>query len=369
MTNITVPFIDLTQRYEEERAELLACVERVLSLGHLVLTEEVQRFEQAVCAYTGARHCIGLNSGTDALMMALWAAGIGKGDEVIVPPVSFVATAGAVAHVGATPVFCDVDATQTLDPTLIEARITPRTKAIMPVHWTGRMANMPAIQAIADKHGLVIIEDSAQSMGSYLNGKHGGTFGLAGAISCHPLKNLNALGDGGMLLTDDDEIARKVRLYRNHGLEARDSVAFFGVNSRLDALSAEVLSYRLTRLDDIIARRRHNANLYRSNIRARQITIPAETADRQDSYVMFLVFAQDRDGLKAHLDAAGIQSLVYYATPLHLHKASAYLGYKAGDFPVAEQQCADVLALPHHQNLTEAQVLQVCDAINSYYGV
>lgn len=183
MSEIKVPFIDLKQRFEEERDELMACVEATLAKGHLVLTPELNEFEQMVQDYTGAKHCVGLNSGTDALMMGLWAAGVGKGDEVIHPPISFVATTGAIVHVGATPVFADVRDDGLIDPEDVERKITSKTKAIMPVHWTGKMCDMDALQAIADRHGLVILEDSAQSMGSTYKGTHGGLFGLSGAIS------------------------------------------------------------------------------------------------------------------------------------------------------------------------------------------
>jgi len=369
MADVKVPFIDLKQRFVEEREELLACVERVLAKGHLVLTPEVVELEQAVQSYTGAKHCIGLNSGTDALMLGLSACGVGKGDEVIHPPISFVATTGAIAHIGATPVFADVGPDQLIDPEQVERRITPRTKAIMPVHWTGRMCNMPAIMDIAKRHNLTVIEDSAQSMGSFMGGKHGGTFGRAGAISCHPLKNFNALGDGGLLLTDDDEVAKQIRLYRNHGQAARDHVILYGINSRLDSLSAEVLKFRLTRLDNIVGRRRKNADLYRKLIRAPQIIIPEEKQGTKDAYVMFLVLAERRDALKEHLAREGIESLVYYGTALHLHDAAKRLGYKRGDFPVAEKQCDMVLALPHHQHLTEEQVSYVADTVNRFYGI
>jgi len=369
MSEAKVPFIDLKQRFVEEREELLACVERVLAKGHVILTPEVRELEEAVERFTGAKHCIGLNSGTDALMLGLWACGIGKGDEVIHPPISFVATSAAIVHIGATPVFADVGPDQLIDPAEIERRITPRTKAIMPVHWTGRMCNMPAILDIAKRHNLVVVEDSAQSMGSYMGGKHGGTFGRAGAISCHALKNFNAIGDGGLLLTDDDEIDKKLRLYRNHGIASRDNIVSYGVNSRLDAVSAEVLKFRLTVLDNIIGRRRRNANLYRALIKARQVTIPEEKPGTTDAYVMFLALVERRDALKEHLAKAGIETLVYYGTALHLHEAAKKLGYKRGDFPVAEKQCDMVLALPHHQHLTEDQIAFVAGEVNRFYGV
>jgi dTDP-4-amino-4,6-dideoxygalactose transaminase len=368
MTDVKVPFIDLPQRFVEEREELLACVERVLAKGHLVMTPEVVEFEQKVVEYTGAKHCISCGNGTDGLMLALWALGIGKGDEVITTPISFVASTGSIAHVGATPVYADVRDDQNIDPAEIEKKITPRTKAILPVHWGGRVADMTAILDIARRHNLLVVEDSAQSMGAYYHGKHGGTFGDAGTISMHPLKNLNAIGDGGMLLTDDDEVARKTRLYRNHGLQDRDTCVMYGVNSRLDVLNAEILKYRLTRLNGIIGRRRRNVAVYQDMIRAKQVYIPPVKQHEVHAYVMFIVQAENRDELKAHLENRGVQALVYYGTPLHLHPAAQKLGYKRGDFPIAERQADRVLALPHHQHLTAAQVAHAASAVNEFYG-
>jgi len=368
MSELKVPFIDLQKRYEEEKEELLSCVERVLESGHLVMTPELGAFEEKVAGYVGIKHCVGLNSGTDALMMALMALGIGRGDEVITTPISFVATIGSIVHVGATPVFADVREDQNIDPAAIEAAITPNTKAIMPVHWTGRIADMNAILDIAERHNLLVVEDSAQVMGAYYHGRHGGTFGTANAISTHPLKNLNAIGDGGFLLTDDDAVAKKVRLYRNHGLEDRDTCVLFGVNSRLDVLNAEVLSFRLDRLKSVIDRRRRNADLYREMINAEQMYIPPCKEYEENAFVMFLTQCDDRDKLQAHLGEHGIQSLVYYGRCLHLHPAAEKLGYKKGDFPVAENQTDRVLALPHHQYLSEDQVAYVAETVNVFYG-
>lgn len=368
MGELKVPFIDLQQRYQEEKAELIACVDRILTKGHLVMTEEVGQFEQAVVEYTGAKHCVSCGNGTDALMLGLWALGIGKGDEVITTPVSFVASTGSIAHVGATPIYADVRDDQNIDPAEIEKKITPKTKAIMPVHWSGRIADMDAIMDIARRHNLAVIEDAAQTMGAFYNGKHGGTFGNIGTFSAHPLKNLNALGDGGFLVTDDEEIASKIRLYRNHGLKDRDTCLFYGVNSRLDSLNAEVLMYRLKRLDDVVARRRANVDLYRKHIRAKEVFIPADKECEKNSYVMMITQSERRDELQAFLAKRGIQSLVYYGTPLHLHPAAARFGYKRGDMPVAEAQCDKVLALPHHQQLSEDQIAFVAAAINEFYG-
>ena len=368
---LKIPFVDLKERYQSEKEEILACLDRVLSTGNLILSETVLELEAMVQNFTGSKHCISLNSGTDALMMALWSAGIGKGDEVIHPPISFVATTGAIVHIGATPIFCDVGSDQLIDSSKIEQKITEKTKAIVPVHWAGKMCDMEAILKIAQKHNLKVIEDSAQSMGSYLKDKHGGTFGFASAISCHPLKNFNALGDAGLMLTDNDEAAEKVRLYRNHGLKARDQVVIFGVNSRLDALHAEVLKYRLTRLNGIIKKRKENADLYRKLITTDQIYIPPEKNDGGyiDSYVMFIVQAHKRDELKDYLQDNGIESLIYYGTPLHLQEASRSLGYKLGDFPVAEEQCKKVLALPHNQEISTEKISYIAEKINQFYSI
>jgi len=368
MSDITVPFVDLKDRWQDEKEDLHAIFERVGSQAHFILTSEVTDFEAKVQLYTGARHCVGLNSGTDALFLGLKALGIGPGDEVITAPNSFVASAGSIAQCGATPAFADVREDQTMDPIDLEKRITSRTKAIMPVHWTGRIADMDAIQEVADRNNLIVVEDSAQSMGAYYNGKHGGTFGRFGAFSAHPLKNLNALGDAGFLLTHDDELAAKVRLLRNHGLVDRDTCALFGVNSRLDALQAEILSYRLDRLEGVISARRRNVRLYRELIRTPKVFIPEEKPDQPGSCVLFVIQAEDRDGLRSHLLAQGIEAVVYYGTPIHLQMAAESLGYGPGDFPVAEEQARRVLALPHHQYLTEEQIRFVAAEVNAYYG-
>jgi len=369
VTEIKVSFADLKLRYREEKEELLACVERVLAHGHFVLGDAVSELERRVAEYTGARECVALNSGTDALMMGMMALGIGRGDEVITPPNSFIASTGAIAHIGATPVFADVGDDQNIDPEAIEKRITPRTKAIMAVHWTGRIADMHPILDIAKRHNLLVVEDAAQTMGAYYHGQHGGTFGDVGCFSTHPLKNFNAVGDGGFLLASDEEVAKKVRLYRNHGLEDRDTCVMFGVNSRLDTLHAEILLFRLKRLASVIERRRRNVNLYRRLIEPGHIYIPPCKPHEENAFVLFIVQCDERDRLRGFLRERGVEALVYYATPLHLQPAAAKLGYKKGDFPVAERQAERVLALPHHQHLGEDQVATVAEAVNAFYGV
>lgn len=364
-----VNFIDLKQRYQEEKEELLRCVNNTLKKGSLVLGNGLQEFEEKVVSYTGTSYCVGLNSGTDALMMSLWSAGIGKNDEVIHPAISFIATTGAIVHVGAKPVFAEVDIDGLIDPEKLESKITSKTKAIMPVHWSGKMCDMSKLISICEKYNLILIEDSAQAMGSYFKGKHSGRFGLSSAFSCHPLKNLNALGDGGFLITDNYEIAKKVRLYRNHGIESRDNVTIFGVNSRLDTLNAEVLKFRLEKLQSIIDRRRINANLYRKLINTDFVNLPQENlkSGTSDAYVMFLAQVRDRDALKSYLEKNGIETMVYYGTPLHLQRASSKFGHKKGDFPVAEKICNQVLALPINQYLTKEQISFVSAKINKFY--
>ena len=367
MKNKKIFFIYFKQRFEEEKKELLPIIEKVLSSGNLVLTPELDRFEDKICKFTGAKYSIGLNSGTDALMMGLICAGIKPGDEIITSPISFIATIGAIAHVGAKPVFIDTGNDLNIDETKIESAITKKTKAIVPVHWAGRVANMPKIMEIAKNNNLIVIEDSAQSMGSYFNGKHGGTFGVSGSISFHPLKNLNALGDGGMLLTNSFDVYKKVRLYRNHGLESRDNCVTFGLNSRLDIINAEVLSYRLERLMDIVKKRRENVYLYKNLITAEEVSFPEDKVEQSTSYVMCLILCKRRDQLKNYLNEKGIETLVYYGKPLHLHEAAKKFGYKKGDFLRAENQADEVLALPHHQYVTSAEIQYVSEAINKFY--
>lgn len=363
-----IRFVDLIQRYEEEKEDIQTCIDRVLSKGHLVLTEEVRELEAQVADFVGVTDCVSLNSGTDALMMALWAAGISGGHEVIVPNISFIATIGAIVHVGATPVLCDVREDFLIDPAKIEPLITSRTKAILPVHWTGRTCDMETINSIAKASELVVLEDAAQSMGSFVDGRHSGTKGLAGAISCHPLKNLNGLGDGGLLVTNDREVAKKVRLYRNHGLRARDDVEIFGINSRLDVLSAEVLKYRLRKLPSVNRQRNKNALQYMSNLEGvPQVKFVQPKQGELEARVMFLGLFEKRGQLKDFLTEKGIETLIYYGKPLSAHKASIDMGINKGPYPVSEEICRNVLALPHHQYITENQIDFVCDNIKNFY--
>lgn len=363
-----IEIIDLKKRFKEEKHEILKSIKRVLKKGNLVLTPEVQRFEESISKFTGAKYCLGVNSGTDALMMSLWSSGIIRGDEVITSPISFIASVSSIIHVGAKPVFVDVKDDLNINPDLVEAAITNKTKAIMPVHWTGRVCEMDKIMKIAKKHNLIVIEDAAQSMGSYYKNKHAGTFGKISAFSTHPLKNLNALGDGGFIITNEKKLFDKIKLYRNHGLKGRDNVEIIGVNSRLDSLHAEILSFRLKRLKKIILRRQKNINLYRKLINTTKISIIEDKKIEKNANVMFITLCEKRDQLQKYLKKFNIQSLIYYKTPLHLHKATKFLGYSKGDFPNAENITTKVLSFPHHQHLSRKEIEFVCKKINYFYN-
>ena len=362
-----VEIIDLKKRFQEEKYEILKCINRVLKKGNFVLTKEVENFEKSICKFTGAKYCLGVNSGTDALMMSLWSLGISKGDEVITSPISFIASASSIIHVGAKAVFVDIDYDLNINPELIESAITKKTKAIMPVHWTGRVCKMDKILKIAKKHNLAVIEDSAQAMGAYYNNKHAGKFGKISAFSTHPLKNLNSLGDGGFIITDEKKLYEKIKLYRSHGLQGRDNVEIIGVNSRLDSLHAEVLNFRLKRLKNIIYRRQKNINFYKKLLKTKKVNIIYNKKKEKNAHVMFITLCEKRDELQNYLKKFNIQSLIYYNTPLHLHKATKFLGYKKGDFPVAEKLSKKVLSFPHHQHLKKSEIKFVSNKINNFY--
>jgi len=363
-----VPFVNMRAQFAEERERLLPVVEEILSGGMWVGGDAVERFEAAMCAYTGARHCVALNSGTDALALGLKVLGVGPGDEVITPPNSFVASTAAIIQAGATPVFADVLPDQNIDPARVEAAITPKTRAIMPVHLTGRIADMDAIMAIADHYGLKVIEDAAQSIGSQLDGRQSGTIGHMGCFSAHPLKNLNAAGDAGYVLTDDDDMATRLRRLRNHGMVDRDTVGEWGVVSRMDSLQAAILVSRLEDLDDVIAKRHANAELYRQRLSTEVAFSPPCRNTEFNTFHTFVVQLDRRDELQAHLADLGIGTAIHYPVPIHLQPAAADLGHAIGDFPVAEEQAGRILSLPVHQFLAEVDIETVCDAINGFFA-
>jgi len=365
---MNIDLIDLKKKYLDEKKELNKIINSVLKKGNLVLTDELEKFETKICKYVNSKFCLGLNSGTDALMMSLLATGVKKGDEVITSPISFIATVGAIIHIGAKPVFVDVEKDSlNINRKLIQKAITKKTKAIMPVHWGGNLCDMEKISNIAKKNKLVLIEDAAQAMGASLNGKHAGTFGQISSFSTHPLKNLNALGDGGFLITNNKKYYNFVKLFRNHGLKGRDNVKIFGVNSRLDSLNAEVLSFRLKQLKKMIAIRNFNAKFYKSNILTNKVSFVKNLSNNSNAYVMFLALCEKRNQLQTYLKSKGIQTFVYYGKQLHIHYASKILNYKKNRFPIAEEICKKVLAFPIHQFLKKKELKFICKNINDFY--
>ena len=362
-----IPYVNLAAQVAEEAADLSALLIKVVSRGDHVGGEEIGLLEQELAAQIGVAQVVALKSGTDALVLTLKALGIGPGDEVITPPNSFIASTAAIVHVGAKPVFADVGPDQNIDPEAVRRAITPNTRALMPVHLTGRMCEMDALSDIAEAHGLFILEDAAQSIGSSFHGRASGAFGKAGCFSTHPLKNLNALGDGGFVSTDDVALAERLRRLRNHGMINRETVVEFGFVSRMDTLQAAVLRYRLTRLPELIAKRQRNAALYRELLDPRHIYIPPVRAKTVDTYHTFVVQTERREALKAHLAAHGIGTAIHYPVPIHLQPAAASLGYGRGDFPVTEQQASRILTLPVNQFMAEDDVRRVAQVTNQFF--
>ena len=366
MKNLTIPYVNLAAQWEDEKQELLPIIESVMSSGQYVGGEAVGIFEQKASDLCGTKYCVALNSGTDALLLGLLALGVHGGDEVITPPNSFIASTAAIVHLGAKPVFVDVLPDQNIDPSQIERKISVKTKAIMPVHLTGRVANMTDILEIADRHNIPVIEDAAQSIGSKYSGRPSGSLGEVGCFSAHPLKNLNACGDGGFLTTDNRNIDQLVRIYRNHGLSDRNTVKKFSGVSRMDTLQAAILIYRISRLPQMIEKRRKNAELYRSWLDLNQVYIPEECEEKFNTYHTFVIQCEKRDELQEYLIERGIETAIHYPVPIHLQPAALSLGVRKGDFPVTENQSKRILSLPIHQYLREDTIFEISKCINEF---
>lgn len=366
------PFLDLKAQFAGIRADVMAAVEKVLDSQHFILGPEVEKLEDEVADYLGVQHAIGCASGSDALLLALMALEVGPGDEVITTPFTFGATAGSVARLGARPVFVDIDPeSYNLDVQQIEAAITPRTRAIMPVHLFGLAAPMDAVMRIARAHNLPIIEDAAQAIGSWFRGKSIGGLGTIGCFSFFPSKNLGGAGDGGMLTTNDAKVAERLRILRVHGCRTKYEYEIVGMNSRLDAMQAAILRVKLRHLTHWTEARRRNADLYAALFREFQldsrIQLPIEPAGHVHVYNQYVIRVADRDGLREHLRLAGIPTEIYYPAPLHTQAAFGYLGYKTGDFPRAEAAARETVALPIFAELTEAQQHAVVESIAGFY--
>jgi dTDP-4-amino-4,6-dideoxygalactose transaminase len=368
-----VPLCDLNAQYWQIQAEVEAAVTRVLRSGQAILGPEVAALEREVADYCGAAHGVGCASGTDALLLALHALGIGPGDEVILPPFTFFATAGSIVRTGATPVFAEIDpATYNIDPEQIAAKVTDRTRAIMPVHLYGQCADMEPIWQIAEANDLVVIEDAAQAIGAEYRGKRTGTLGGISCFSFYPSKNLGTYGDAGMVTTNDPEWAGRMKALRVHGMEPKYYHKYLGWNARIDAIHAAILRVKLTHLERWTEGRREAAARYDALIESRRLDHlmqrPVVVPDCRHVFNQYVVRvpSADRDALVHHLKQNGVASEIYYPVPLHLQECLASLGGRPGDFPVSEEACGTVLALPMFPEITEAQQQRVIDVCSAY---
>jgi dTDP-4-amino-4,6-dideoxygalactose transaminase len=366
-------FLDLKTQYATIRDDVMAAITRVMDSQHFILGPEVKLLEDELAAKLGAKHVIGCASGTDALILALLAAGIGNGDEVITSPFSFVASPGSIAYVGAKPVFVDVDpATFNIDPNLIEAAITPKTRAIMPVHLFGLPADMDTILQIAKAKNLLVIEDAAQAIGSQYGGRFSGTLGDFGCFSFFPSKNLGGAGDGGFITTDESAMDERLRMIRVHGSKQRYYHEILGTNSRLDALQAAVLRVKLPHLDSWAAGRANRAERYRRLFEQRalgaHVTAPVVPSSKyRHVYNQFTIRVPHRNELKESLRTAGLPSEIYYPLCLHLQEAFSYLGLKEGAFPISEKASREVLSLPIYPELSDAHQDLVLEGIAEFF--
>lgn len=383
-----VPLLDLKAQYQPLAAAMRAALERVCASQQFILGPEVRALEQAVAAYSQCRHGLGVSSGTDALLLALMALGIGPGDEVLTTPFSFFATAGTIARTGARPLFCDIDpVTFNLDPAavetflgehcerrgvdLIDRRTGGRVRALMPVHLYGQLADMEPLMDSARRHGLHVIEDAAQAIGAAdAQGRRAGSFGAVGCLSFFPTKNLGAFGDAGLCLSNEDALHERMEILRVHGGRPKYYHALIGGNFRIDELQAAVLNVKLPHLDAWTAARQRNAAFYDAGLREAQLgerlQTPHAVLGARHIYNQYVVRVHDRDGLRAHLAARGIGTEIYYPVPLHLQQCFAYLGARPGDYPQAERAAAETLALPVYPELTAAQLQYVVEAIRAF---
>lgn len=367
---MTVPFLDLKSPYRELQAELDVAYHRVMMSGWYILGEEVARFEQDFAAFCGARHCIGVGNGLEALHLLLRGYGIGSGDEVLVPANTYIATWLAVTYAGATPVPVEPDPyTCNLDPARIEAALSPRTRAIMPVHLYGQPADMSPILAIARQHNLKVVDDAAQAHGATYQETRVGGMGDATGFSFYPGKNLGAMGDAGAVVTSDDDLADRVRVLRNYGSRVKYENEVTGFNSRLDPLQAAFLAVKLRYLDEWNARRRALARRYQEALaNVPDLTLPSVPPDSTPVWHLFVVRHPQRNALQQHLNNAGIGTLIHYPIPPHLAGAYAALGYRMGDFPITEELASTVLSLPMGPHLSETEQDQVIEALQTFAG-
>ena len=362
-----VPFVDLAAQYSTIADEINETTSRVIQKADFILGREVRLFEEEFAAFSEARYAVGVDSGTSALELALRAYDIGPGDEVITAANSFIASALGISHAGATPVLVDVDPfTHTIDVTGIERAITSRTKAILPVHLYGHPAHMDPIRQIAEQHGLIVIEDACQAHGARYKGRRAGSLGHAAAFSFYPGKNLGAYGDGGMVVTNDADIRKRLEMLRNYGQEEKYHHLTQGFNRRLDTLQAAVLRVKLKYLERWNAARRWQAELYHRLLAGTELVLPSEAVGAQSVWHLYVIRTEHRDRLKEYLASRGIAAGIHYPVPIHLQPAYRNLGYKRGDFPVTEQYAQRILSLPMYAELTPELIEYVSKSILTF---
>lgn len=367
LKQLRVPFVDLAAQYRSIAPEIQEAINSVLHDADFILGREVSVFEQEFASFCEAEHAVGVDSGTSALELALRAYGIGPGDEVITAANTFIATALAISNAGATPVFVDVDPkTDTISAANIEPAITPRTKAVIPVHLYGQPADMEPILELAKRHQLKVIEDACQAHGARYKGRRAGSLGHAAAFSFYPGKNLGAYGDGGVIVTNDKQVAEHLKMLRNYGQKEKYHHEFRGYNRRLDTLQAAVLRVKLKYLEEWNSARRRNASLYGKALAASGAVLPREAAGVESVWHLYVIRTEHRDRLKDHLSEAGISAGIHYPVPVHLQPAYRDLGYPAGAFPVTEAHAERILSLPMYAELTSEQIESVSQAICAY---
>lgn len=365
-----IPSFDLKRQYQNLKLEIDQAVQEVMRKGQFILGENVTLLESEISIYCGAKYAIGVASGTDALLLSLRACGIGSGDEVITTPFTFFATAEIISNLGARPVFVDIEPdTFNMDVEKIEKVITKDTKAILPVHIFGQMCDMDKLMEIKEKYDLFIIEDACQAIGAVYNDKKAGSIGDAGCFSFFPTKNLGAFGDGGMVITNSEEIKDRILMLRNHGSKKKYYHEELGYNSRLDEIQAAILRVKLRYLDNLIGRRQRIAELYTTSLSdIPYVKVPTVKPGRTHTFHQYVIRAENRDELQKYLSDHDIGSTVYYPLPLHLQEVYKGLGYKFGDFPEAEKASKEVLALPMWPELTDEEVKEVAEVIRAFYG-
>ena len=362
-----VPFVDLGAQYRAIAAEINHAISKVIQETDFILGREVRLFEEEFAAFCEARYAVGVDSGTSALELALRAFDIGPGDEVITAANSFIASALGISHVGANPVLVDVDpCTYTVDVEAVERAITRRTKAILPVHLYGHPAHMDPIRQLADKHGMLVIEDACQAHGARYQGKRVGSLGHAAAFSFYPGKNLGAYGDGGMVVTNDGKVAERLQMIRNYGQQEKYKHLFRGYNRRLDTMQAAILRVKLKYLEQWNAGRRRNAKLYQKHLKGSGVFVPGEAGGAEAVWHLYVIRTEQRDALKEHLDSKGINVGIHYPVPIHLQPAYQDLGHKRGDFPVTEAYAGRILSLPMYAELSDQEIEYIAETVSEF---